>query len=68
MTRYILDTETKTIELQSSGTMQELKDLYELYKDYTFSIAFSAPKNTLEKQGMVVGAQYVSLIGKIDHN
>lgn len=68
MIRYILDAETKTIELQSSGTMEELKDLYELFKDYRFTLSSSfSPK--LEKQGMVVGAQYIPILGnKIEHN
>lgn len=77
MIRYSIDKETKTIELLSGdANIQELRDLIELFKDYKFSVSlpFSPPKieiktdNKLEKQGMVVGASYKPLIGKIDHS
>lgn len=69
--RYTIDTETKTIELLGGeSSIEELRDLIELFKDYKISVSlpFSPPKNTLEKQGIVVGAQYVSITSKIDHN
>lgn len=73
MIRYLVNSETKTIELLSGdANIQELRDLIELFKDYKFSVSlpFSPPKseNKLEKQGMVVGAQYVSITSKIDYN
>ena len=66
MVRYIVDVETKTIELLSSGTMEELRDLYELYKDYKFSVSFPPKKEG--KQGITVGSTYVPILGKIEHS
>jgi hypothetical protein len=73
MINYAINRETKTIELLSGdANIQELRDLIELFKDYKFSISlpFSLPKieNKLEKQGMVVGAKFVPLIGNKDYN
>lgn len=67
--RYTIDTETKTIELLGGeSSIEELRDLIELFKDYKFSVSlpFSAPK--LEKQGMVVGAKFVPIIGSKDYS
>lgn len=75
--RYIVDAENKVIELLSGdSSVEEIRDLIELFKDYKFSVSlpFSPPKieirteNTLEKQGVVVGAKYVSIIGNKDYN
>ncbi len=74
MINYAINRETKTIELLSGdSSVEEIKDLIELFKDYKFSVSksFSAPKseNKLEKQGMVVGNTYVAIVGsKIEHN
>lgn len=71
MLRYAINTETKTIELLGGeSSIEELRDLIELFKDYKFSVSlpFSAP-NRLEKQGMVVGSAYVPIVGsRIEHN
>jgi hypothetical protein len=65
MIQYIVDTENKTIELLSGGKIEEIKDLYNLYKDYKFTIATSSSKT--KKQGVTVGAGYVPIIGNIEH-
>ena len=64
MIQYIVNVETKTIELQNNGTMQELKDLYELYKDYKFTTPFPQKENN---QGVTAGCGFVSIIGKINN-
>lgn len=64
MIQYIVDTENKTIELLSGGKIEEIKDLYNLYKDYKFTIA--SPSKT-KKQGVIVGGGYVPIIGNIEH-
>lgn len=77
MIQYTINRETKTIELLGGeSSIEELRDLIELFKDYKFSVSlpFFAPKieiktdNKLEKQGMVVGAAYVPIISRIEHN
>lgn len=67
MIRYAIDSERKTIELLSGGSVNELKDVCKKYKDYSFTVSF-ARDNRLEKQGMIVGAAYVNIVGKIEHN
>jgi hypothetical protein len=68
MIRYTIDKETKTIELLGgSSSEEELKDLIEMFEGYSFTVSFSPP-NRLEKQGMVVGAAFTPIIGKIEHN
>ena len=70
MINYAINRETKTIELLSGeASMQEIKDLIKLFKDYKFTVSLPFPlKNTLEKQGISVGAAYVSIVGKIEHS
>jgi len=42
MIQYIVNSAENKIEItSSSGSMQELKDLYELFKDYSFSFGGS---------------------------
>lgn len=50
MLQYIVDTNTKTVEIISGGNIEELRELYELYKNYAFTIS---PKKVGKKQGMV---------------
>lgn len=64
MIRYVINAEEKTIELQSSGTLEELRDLCELFKDYKFTLAIQ----TTQRQGMLVGGGYVPIIGQIEHS
>jgi len=68
MIRYSIDKETKTVELLGgSCTEEELKDLLRMFEGYSFTVSIPfSPK--LEKQGMVVGAQYVPIRGLIEHN
>jgi hypothetical protein len=66
MIHFAIDSENKTIELLSGGSISELKDLCKKYKDYSFSV--SLRENKLEKQGISVGANYINIVGKIDHN
>jgi hypothetical protein len=64
MVRYVVDIDSKTIVLLSGGMIEEIKDLYELYKDYKFTIP---AHSKVEKQGVTVGAGYVPIIGNIEH-
>lgn len=63
MVRYSVNTEDKVIELLSSGSLEELKDLYELYKDYKFTIK---PQIMEGSQGIVVGGGYIPVISRIE--
>lgn len=65
--RFTVNKDTKTIELLPSVfTAEELLQLVEQFKDFSFSVSFSAQKG--EKQGMVVGNAYVPIISIIDHS
>jgi len=73
MIRFSINSENKTIELLSGGTIEELRDLCEKYKDYSFSVSFARAESLnevpkTENKGMVVGANYIKLIGNIEHN
>ena len=62
--RYSVNKDSKTIELLPSVfTTEELSELMEQFEGYSFSVSFS-PK----KQGMVVGANYISIIGNTEYN
>jgi non-ribosomal peptide synthetase component E (peptide arylation enzyme) len=67
MIHFAIDSENKTIELLSGGTVSELKDLCKKYKDYYFTVSFSR-ENKLEKQGMTVGSAYVPITSTKDYN
>lgn len=63
--KYLVNKYTKTIELLPSVfTAKELLELVEQFKDYSFLVS---PQKS-EKQGMVVGANYVSIVGDIEYN
>ena len=65
--KYIVNKEDRTVELlPSTFTADELLQLVDEFKDFSFSVSFSAQK--MEKQGMVVGANYISIKGTIEHN
>lgn len=65
--RFTVNKDTKIIELLPSVfTAEELLELVEQFKDFSFSVSFSAQKS--EKQGMVVGNAYVPIISTIDHS
>jgi hypothetical protein len=66
MIHFTIDSENKTIELLSGGSIIELKDLCKKYKDYSFSVSLC--ENKLEKQGMSVGSAYIPLISRIEHS
>jgi len=72
--KYIVNKDTKTIELLPSiFTADELSYLMEQFEDYYFSVSFSPKKaietsSKLEKQGMIIGATYISIIGNIEHS
>lgn len=64
--KYTVNKEIKTIELlPSTFTADELLQLVEEFKDFSF-LVFSPQKS--EKQGMVVGANYVQILGNTEHN
>jgi len=67
MIHFAIDSENKTIELLSGGSINELKDLCKKYKDYSFTVSFSR-ENRLEKQGMSIGSAYIPLISRIEHS
>jgi hypothetical protein len=66
MIHFAIDSENKTIELLSGGSISELKDLCKKYKDYSFSV--SLRENKLEKQGISVGANYIPITSTKDYN
>lgn len=73
MINYIINREEKIIEFTSgNSSVEELKDLIKMFKGYTFTVSLSSVSNSfspkLEKQGISVGAAYVSVIGRIEHN
>jgi len=53
MIQYIVNREKKEIEFLSGGSIEELKELTELFKDYTFK--FSEKENT--KTRITVGGK-----------
>ncbi len=72
MINYAINRETKTVELLGgSCTEEELKDLLRMFEGYSFTVSIPfSPKidNTVAKQGMVVGAAYVSITSTKDYN
>lgn len=65
MIRYAINSENKTIELLSGGSISELKDLCKKYKDYSFSVSFFRENS---KQGISVGSAYIPIIGDKNYN
>jgi len=71
MIHFAIDSENKTIELLSGGSISELKDLCNKYKDYSFTVSLIpslSRENKLEKQGISVGAAYVPITSTKDYN
>lgn len=63
--RFTVNKETKTIELHSGIIIYEdIKGLLEEFEGFSFLIS---PQKS-EKQGMVVGANYISIIGNTEYN
>ena len=64
--KYTVNKENKTVELlPSTFSADELLQLVEEFKDFSF-LVFLAQKS--ENKGMIVGANYVQILGNTEHN
>ena len=64
MIRFSINRDKKIIELLSGGSVEELQDLINKFKDYSFILA----KKEVENKGVLVGGVYKTVISGIERN